>query len=569
MQSRFLIFFLMILLSAKPLFAQQPPPRPSANLDAGVTGERITAEATKKLEAKKRVKPVIEEPAEEKRPEIKSDMKFFVKKIVLAGNKELSTEELRPVITPYENRELTLREADQLAAKITAEYRKWGYITTLVYVPPQKITDGILTIQVLEGKMGKLHIEGNRWFSTRQIRRDWILKEYQPLKYDEIVKSLRRINGNPDRSAQVILKAGEEAGTTDVYLKVKDHFPGHLGFSWDNQGIPSTGQKRFGFTARYNNFLVPDAVFMAGTVFGRDFGAQFYQYLTPITPWGTKLIFSFSNSQVAPKREFTSYDIHGHSETYSMDLRHDLWQNDHFSANAHLGFDFKDSRTKNIFGTARRDRLRVLRAGFDVRENDRWGTTSFSPEVAFGIRGLGATSEHNPVSSRPGAEPNFVKFTGDLNRSVRMPFDTQLSLNFNYQFTTADLIPQEQFYLGGASTVRGYPEGDYLGDNGVLLNVEYLTPLPFVPEEWQLPYSDIPLRRQVQLVFFYDQGYGRLRSMISNEPKSRDMIGVGGGLRIYLYKNIYARLELAHVIGDEPLTESEHTRFHFRIQADI
>jgi hemolysin activation/secretion protein len=150
-----------------------------------------------------------------------------------------------------------------------------------------------------------------------------------------------------------------------------------------------------------------------------------------------------------------------------------------------------------------------------------------------------------------------------------MFFQTQLFLSLGYQLTPNKLVPQEQFYLGGATTVRGYPEGDYLSDQGILFNVDYLVPLPLVPEDWKLPYSEVPLKRQIQLDFFFDEGYGKLRGASEDEPESRNLMGVGAGLRIYLYKNIYARLALAHVIGDEPLTESDHTRFHFSLQTEI
>ena len=66
-----------------------------------------------------------------------------------------------------------------------------------------------------------------------------------------------------------------------------------------------------------------------------------------------------------------------------------------------------------------------------------------------------------------------------------------------------------------------------------------------------------------------DQGYGKLRGPSDSETKQRYLVGVGGGLRINLYKNLFGRMEWAYALGEEPLSESDHFRFQFRLQAEV
>ena len=124
-------------------------------------------------------------------------------------------------------------------------------------------------------------------------------------------------------------------------------------------------------------------------------------------------------------------------------------------------------------------------------------------------------------------------------------------------------------YIGGATTVRGYPEGDYLADIGYILNFEYLIPSYLIPESLQLPYAERPLRQQVQNVLFADFGYGRLRGASARETYSRNLLGIGGGLRVHLYRNIYARTEWAYALGNHPKTAQDRFRFHFRLQMEV
>jgi hemolysin activation/secretion protein len=76
------------------------------------------------------------------------------------------------------------------------------------------------------------------------------------------------------------------------------------------------------------------------------------------------------------------------------------------------------------------------------------------------------------------------------------------------------------------------------------------------------------LRKQIELVGFLDQGYGRLHGPSPSEARTRYLLGEGGGLRIQLYKHLYARAELAFELGNEPLNESNRRAFHFRLQAE-
>lgn len=195
--------------------------------------------------------------------------------------------------------------------------------------------------------------------------------------------------------------------------------------------------------------------------------------------------------------------------------------------------------------------------------------TTFNEDTSFGTKLFGATGENNPLAGRQGASPNFIKFENTLTRLVNFPYRTSLVIKVSSQVSTAKLTPQEEFYLGGANTVRGYPEGDYLGDQGILLNLEYTVPFFFLPSDWQLPRSNQPLWKDCQFVFFFDEGYARLIGSAITETPKRHLMGAGAGVRIHVTKFLSANLSLAHVLGQEPLTDSDHTRLHFNLQTEI
>ncbi len=559
-----LILFIVPLIHTKVLWAQQLPP----STDAAVFSEIVNKEAREKLVAKPK-KPLIEEQPEDKPDQSSSEKEFFVKQIDIKGNNILTREELESLISPYENKLIRLSDAKELSKKIEQKYRDEGYIMTYVYLPPQKIDAEKLTIQILEGKMGKLVVDGNKWFSEKNLQRYSRLKEGEPLQYETLAKSVQRMNENPDREVRAILQPGEETGSTDVHLKVKDRFPIHIGGSFDNLGTESTGRRRFGTSIRHNNFLFPDATLLSGAILGKDFSAGYAQYLIPLSRFGTKLSLGFSGSRISPKKEFKGFDIDGRSQTYTSSLTQPLIEKENFKLNSSLGFNLKDSTTINIAGTSRRDRLRILKPGLDMSFSDRFGATSLSNEISFGLDIFGATSTNNPVSSRRGAPPNFIKLNGSINRNLRLPGNTLASAEFNYQLALDQLTPQEQLYLGGMNSVRGYPEGDFLADQGFSLSLEYSFPPFFIPEDWKLPFAKRTLKNQFQFTTFTDIGFGQIKGPAKTQKRSRYLQGVGAGVRVFVWNNISTRIEYAFAIGNEPLTESNHSRVHFTLQLDI
>jgi hemolysin activation/secretion protein len=158
---------------------------------------------------------------EEKKPEVApppiKEERIFIKKINVIGVTLLSQKEIEEIITPFENKELTLRQLQRIADLITDSYRQKGYITSRAYLPPQKIEEGILEIRVLEGITGDLEIKGNRYFKNSLFEKKITLKKGEPFNYNVLKRNLVEINEHPDRTARAVLVPGKEPGQTVLH----------------------------------------------------------------------------------------------------------------------------------------------------------------------------------------------------------------------------------------------------------------------------------------------------------------------------------------------------------------
>ncbi len=525
---------------------------------AAVQESKIRKQAEQNLTRARGKKPLTfgEEPAAET-PD--TGPAFYVAKVTLEGDVLLEAPEYTPLLEKFEGREVRFSEIQKLIHALEQLFRDRGFIA-VVLLPPQKLEKEEVHLKVVTSRMGALSVANNRYFMKWRTRAYWKTRPGEVLLYDKIRSDVMDMNENPDRLVKPILKAGAEEGKTDVILNVEDHFPIHAGTSFDNQGVKLTGKDRPGFTLRSNNFLGLDDIFLIGTTFSKDFGALCLYHVIPVSNYGTKFVWSFSHAQVNPKKEFSSFKINSTSETYSLALQQRVIRTEKYSANIQLGFDFKEKHTLQRSLTTVRDKERVLSLSGNFQSRDRWGGWALGPGVYFGLPTFG---DDWPLASGGGAE-SFSKYTYSLTRLTQLPWRTRAVWDVQGQLSPDHLLPQEQMFLGGANSIRGYPESDYGADQAIQSRLDYLLPPYGMPEMWKLPFDNIRLKDQVNLIAFFDTGYGRAHEPAAGfERRSDFLMGVGGGFEIRFRKYTSARLQWGVPLGDKPITEGGRSQLHF------
>jgi hemolysin activation/secretion protein len=505
--------------------------------------------------------PITEEAPEEEEP----DISFFVKEIRLTGTELFPPEDFKDIISPYQDREATLKELHNLAREISREYLSRGYIVTC-FLPEQDIEGGIVILQVIEARMGILEVNEHRYFARHRIDYYWSLEKGDFLSYNEMSRSLQFMNKNPDRQVKVNLRPGKEPKTTDVYLDVDTYFPIHLTSTFDKEGSTATGINRTGIGLRNNNLLGLDDTLMIGDTMGDDFDSKYVYHNLPITNFGTSLFYGYSYSKSFPKKELEPYHIDSRARNTTFSLKQDIFVKDEYIGDIFIGFDAKDKTTKVLGATSTRDRLRVLKLGGNYIHRGFGGITYISPELSQGVNGLGAQRQ-NELSSAP-AKNTFTKLNMNIRHSRAVPvggYNLQANIKANAQMASTRLYSQEQSFLGGMNSVRGYPSGDYLADNSIQASAELLMPALFIPEAIKLPYEQNSVRDNTSALVFYDYAWGKRRFPVDGMKSTANLAGIGFGIRTRLYNQVFLRFEWGFPVHDKTRTEAGNSRFHFAI----
>jgi hemolysin activation/secretion protein len=486
--------------------------------------------------------------------------KVLVKAYRITGTSVIATADLEPIVAPYVGREMDLTELGNLAEVVTAALREKGYSLARAYIPAQEIRDGIVEIAVLEGRVGDIIVKGNKNYSS-----EFIQKGFTPVVRDGAVKqgslekSLLVLNEYPDLKATAVLEAGKEVGTTDIVVNVEDKLPLHVAMDYDNFGTESVSKNRFGIEVTLGRFLIVEGSSLSlRGVIGSDPKNYHYgraAYLLPINGDGTKLGFLGYGGDFDVGQALAEFNITATTWGYSPFLIHPFVRTRGANLTGEFGFESKDSTQFLLGSLFSRDKIRMLKAGLNYDWIDSTGRNFISLSVYQGLgHVLGAMANNDPQSSRFGADNRFTKAYLNLARVQRIIDRVSIMFRGSGQASTRPLVATEEFYIGGADSVRGYPPGEFLGDDGYNISTE-------------LRVSPLPSEEIFQLAFFVDHGGVSIKDPPPGIKKYNQLTGAGFGFRLSLPYNINGRFDVGFPI--KPAKASNGDRPSLYIQAAV
>jgi len=550
------IFLTTIFLHS---YALSQPPAPQTV--GGVTRQEKEIEEKRLLEEKiKKERPAPEEVSPEEIIPQDKGPKILVTKIVVEGVTLLSEVEIEMVTSRFEGNELSLTAMQKVADLVTDEYRKKGYATSRAYIPPQTIRDGVLIIRVVEGKLGKLDIKGNRYFKTSLIERKIGIKPAGYFDYSALQQSLVYINEHPDRTAKAVLVPGREPGTTDIIIEVEDRLPFHVGFEYDNYASRFVGKNRYAVTLEQNNLTGNDDKAYYKIQYSDKSRLKLHQfrYTYPVEA-GFDIGAYLLRSSIKLGEDFQDLGARGKANIYGLFLNKALITEEDLDFRLSFGFDYKS--VKNYFGDIRssRDEVRLFKLGCDLDTNDKWGRNILTSQLDIGVPDIfGGMPSRDPQASRQGAAGEFYKGVFNYFRLQPGPFSTSILWKNSAQYTNYYLVASEEFQIGGPTSVRGYPPAEYAGDRGYYTALEWSFPLYFISEDARVPFTtEESLRDSLRLVLFYDWATTHLNRVAVGDQKHQTLKGWGVGFRINVRDDLACRVEVGYPIGRTP-SDSDH-----------
>jgi hemolysin activation/secretion protein len=181
---------------------------------------------------------------------------FLIQSIQIVGNTLVDTSTLLALVADARGQMLTLPQLGEMVARITAYYQSKGYPLSRAIIPAQTIALGVVRIEVIEARYGKVSLD-----NTSRVYSDLLQATLAPLQSDqaigqaEIDHALLLLSDIAGVVVNATLKPGEAVGTSDLLVETT---PGPVmsgNVVVDGYGNRYTGRERIGGTLNVNNPL--------------------------------------------------------------------------------------------------------------------------------------------------------------------------------------------------------------------------------------------------------------------------------------------------------------------------
>lgn len=500
------------------------------------------------LELPEQVTPVVPDPVPGEVPET-----IVVEQFEVVGSEVFSDEELAEITEPYTDRPITFDELFEVRSQITALYADAGYITTVAIIPPQVLTEGTVTIQVVEGRLEELVIKG-----TENLKPVYISSRLEPfteapLNVNRLLEGLQLLQLDPlIQRISSELSAGPRPGTSRLTVTVEEAEDSFLTLELNNFRSPSVGVFQQIVELRKNNLTgLGDQGQIA--VSNSD-GSRSIQvgYRTFVNPQNATfdVVVGGSVGEVV-EGNLRLLDIDSRQVFVEASWRQPLRRTPNLEEAIGVTYTRQQSESfflEDLLGEAVPfpslgaddngiTTVSALRFFYDYTHQTDESVLALRSQLSFGLgEFLGGTILDDPPEGTdanlvsPNPDNDFISLRGQGQWVQLLAPQTLLILRGEFQLATDSLVPAEQFRLGGAFGVRGYRQDRLLTDNGVLATAEVRYPL----------YTDLVKRQFLQFTPFVDVGRGW--NVEGPEPDDNFLASIGLGL-LWQQPSLSARLD--------------------------
>jgi hemolysin activation/secretion protein len=466
--SRSIFFYVVLAAGMVPVHAQQRP-------DAGTIlreTERQTLRIPPNLSPRRSPQTPTLRPADE--------VRFQVQRFALEGVAILSQDQVQRVLQSYLVRDIGFFDLEGAMAAVAAAYEAEGWLAR-VQVPEQDVVDGVVTLQIMEARLGRIIVDGkgSPRLTQDRVQRTMTARQQrgQPLSLRQMERAVSVLADTPGAVVTAALAGGERDGETDIVVTVSDRDGVSGSVMTDNAGSRSTGAARVVTALSVDNMLG-----LAEQVSSSLMSSEGTRYglLGASIPWGYEGWRVGASASALEYRlvagSLASAGAQGRASTLSLRAQYPVLRTASNNINASFTLEGKrfdnEANAQNI--SSKGSVLMTATLSGD-RTDALWGGgyLLWSSTLTAGRLDLSGNADNLAADQAgPRSDGGYAKVTASLARLQQITKATSLWLSVSGQASARNLDSSEKFSLGGASLIRGFPNSEATGDRGWLATVE-------------------------------------------------------------------------------------------------
>lgn len=453
--------------------------------------------------------------------------KVDVRGFQLNGVSQSSAASLMSLTTPFVGTGKTLADIEAAARAVQTELRNRGRFLAQVIVPAQRMVDGVVELQIYEGRLGNVNVDVK---PEAGISKSLIDSTVEPLRGNPAIErdlidgSLLRLGDLRGIAVRSALKPGEVPGTADLDINVDEGHRYATEFEYDNGGSVYTGRDRV--EANVDVFDLAGRGDVTSLRAQASSGSRYLQgsWLVPVNGSGTRVgpVAGWLSYDLGTE-QFDPLDAQGSARWLALQLQQPLIraQDQNLYLQASIGERrFEDEvRALGVDEDKRVDGYASLGLSGELRDSFN-GLNEYSATVSSGRLGFDDADAAVADERSYQTAGRYYVYSLSLSRLQTLTARDSLFLGTHAQFASRNLDSSEKFSLGGMNMVRGYPESDSPSDQAITATWEYRHLL------------GLALNGRWTGSVFGDYGFGRLHEtpLATDPDNTRDIHSHGVGL---------------------------------------
>jgi hemolysin activation/secretion protein len=495
--------------------------------------------------------------------------RFVLNDLTIRGNSLIESEQLKKHVENYIGQAVDFSMLEEMANSISRLYRESGYPFARAYLPEQDVKDGMVEVEILEGRYGNitavnapastpamvlqsmrnkaindvmaaltLHFDASELTSVIRSLDDMFDARMQKIEaeYSEI-----DIEKTPNTSAQAFLKelkTGEviEASKIERISLIMDDIPGYTvvpvvrpgstrgtgdlemrmieSDKWlavaglDNHGSLASGRHRLRFDmAKSRNFVFGDLINLTGLVTDENTWLTSISYGLPLNSSGVRLKTNLMNSSYKLGAGEFANIAEGKTTRMSFKVVFPVVRTQEENLNLSAGVE-KTEYSNTLVAEESKYSIESVPVGleFDWRDSFAGGGVTYG----------NATFQYNSVKNEAASQiPRYSYNLFNLNmaREQRISDRAKAVARFSIQHADEKIDSSHHMSLGGVNAVRAFPVGEFSGYRGSSLQIEASYSFP--------EFSSVPY------IFFDAAQAKRVKTQDLQETRSMSGYGIG------------------------------------------
>lgn len=482
-----------------------------------------------------------------------SSLSFHIKTIQVKGSTVLGSAQLRPILFRYVGEGRKFSDLQMLVGEVEARYREAGYPTVKVVLPPQDLTAGHVTLDVVEFQLGYIDVANGEYFDGNNLRRSVPeLRSGVIPNNDDLARALETANKHPAKRLQVIFKPGRDAQRIDAELLLEERMPFDVKVSLHNEGTEFSGEHQLSIGARYSNLFGLDHTIglqlFGAPVDNENFLAGLLTYRVPFYSLGGDLSLFGYYSEVDEVAFNNDFLIGGVGSSYGLQYDQGFGATANWKHKYNFGLAYKTYSSNVQFnGTVVNEVPQINSAPFSLGYsflyqpvNTTWYTSLML--TATTNSDLAGSDDADFANARSDADARF--WLAGLNAvvSTELDLDWRLRFRLNSQYTEEPLLPTEQFGIGGLNSFRGVAARQLIDDRGATAALEV-----YSPNMGRLWFGE---RYTLRFVVFADVAYLERIDSDAKVTRDRNLNSYGVGVRFQIAEQLSLNLDYAQLGSD-------------------